>query len=269
MDEAQQLIISAYEKARSTGKHDWNKMTTAVLKNRLLDLTDGAFDEATYGVTNFTEFVLRNLDLLRLDRSAIPPIVELRETTQLSPPFTAPIEIASRYRIRADLWRAALDYSSGIRYVWDTVSRRAIQAEEADNRVIIDPATVEVQRDWRKQFRADVTESLSKEESVAVDVWIDQHLGNSQLPNRLKSQWNGYFCDKVRYHLLRWFAESKTHPPDDLALSITGEPLNTEAETEALRKLVLSVVQMMNREELAGLALPSQAVLRTTSSSRS
>ena len=63
MQEAQQLIVSAYERARSSGKLDWNKMTMAVLKNRLLDLTQGAFDETTYGATSFTDFVLHNADI--------------------------------------------------------------------------------------------------------------------------------------------------------------------------------------------------------------
>ena len=40
-------------------------MTTAVLKNRLLDLTGGTFDEAAYGATTFMDFVLRNEDTLR------------------------------------------------------------------------------------------------------------------------------------------------------------------------------------------------------------
>ena len=259
--EAQNLIVSAFEQARSTGKPDWNKMTAAVLKNRLLDLTRGAFDETAYGATSFTDFVLRNDDILHLDRSVLPQLVELLETAQLSRPSSAAIEITGRCRIRSDLWKAALDYSSGARYLWDAVSGSATPSEAPDDKLIISPATLELQSDWRKQFKADVMATLTADESVNVDHWIDQNGASSQLPSRLKSRWNGFFCEHVRQHLLRWFAESKIPAPSDLALSTTGKASITWSETEALRKLVLSVVRQMTRQELSSLALPSEAVL--------
>ena len=65
-------------------------MTTAVLKNRLLDLTGGTFDEAAYGATTFMDFVLRNEDTLAVDRSTAPPLVELRNPALLrNRPFTS------------------------------------------------------------------------------------------------------------------------------------------------------------------------------------
>ncbi len=269
MKEAQRLIVSAYEQARSSGKPDWNRMTTAVLKNRLLDLTGGTFDETAYGATSFTDFVLRNDDILRLDRSVFPPMVELLEIVQLSQPSIAAIEITGRCRIRPDLWRAALDYSSGARYVWDVVRGSAKPSERPDDQLLISPATLELQSDWRKQFKADVKATLTADESARVDDWIDQNGPSSQLPSRLKSRWNGFFCENVRQHLLRWFAESKVPAPSDLSLSATGNASITWSETEALRKLVLSVVRQMTRQELSSLALPSEAVLRATKSSGS
>lgn len=269
MEKAQRLIVSAYEQARSSGKPDWNKMTTAVLKNRLLDLTRGAFDETAYGATSFTDFVLGNDDILHLDRSMLPPMVELLEAAHPSQPSTAAIEITGRCRIRSDLWKAALDYSSGVRYVWDAVKSSATPFEGSDDKPFISPATSELQSDWRKQFKADVIATLTSDESVKVDHWIDQNGASSQLPSRLKSRWNGFFCENVRQHLLRWFAESKIPAPSDLTLSNTGKASITWSETEALRKLVLSVVRQMTRQELSSLALPSEAVLRATKSSGS
>ena len=269
MQEAQQLIVSAYERARSSGKLDWNKMTMAVLKNRLLDLTQGAFDETTYGATSFTDFVLHNADILHLDRSVFPPVVELRDVAQPLETSSEATEITGRYRIRPDLWKAALDYSSGARYVWDAVIGRATPSAGGDDKLSISPASLELQREWRKHFRAVVMETLTKEESETVDLWIGQHRGSSYLPTRLKSKWNGFFCENVRKHLLRWFAEYSIQPPADLALSITRNPSVILPDTEALRKLILSVVQRMTEKELSSLALPSEAVLRAMKSSRS
>ena len=269
MQESQRLIVSAYERARGSGKLDWNKMTTAVLKNRLLDLTRGAFDETTFGATSFTDFVLQNDDILHLDRSVFPPLVELREADQLPRPSSEATEITDRYLIRSDLWKAALDYSSGTRYVWDTVIGRATPSERVDDKPTIGPATLELQRAWRKQFRAGVVDTLTEEESEAMDLWINQHRGSSYLPTRLKSRWNGFFCENVKKHLLRWFHDTNIQPPDDFMLSIARQQSIKSADTEALRKLVLSVVQKMTRDELASLSLPSGAVLRAGKSSGS
>lgn len=41
MENPNRLIIRAFEQARDAGKIDWSRMTTAVLKNRILGLTEG------------------------------------------------------------------------------------------------------------------------------------------------------------------------------------------------------------------------------------
>ena len=47
--DARDLLVAAFESARATGKRDWNTMTAAVLKNRVLHLTSRSFDEAALG----------------------------------------------------------------------------------------------------------------------------------------------------------------------------------------------------------------------------
>jgi hypothetical protein len=42
-------------------------MAVAVLKNRLLLLTRGAFSETAFGAQTFPEFVLRDAEITRLD----------------------------------------------------------------------------------------------------------------------------------------------------------------------------------------------------------
>ena len=126
MEDATLLIQQAFERAKVSGKPDWHRMTTAVLKNRLLDLTGNTFNEAKYCADTFTAFVLRYSDIVHLDRSKFPPIVQLRdaELDTLAPGY---VETASnRVRVRSDLWQAVLDYSSGTRYVWDEAKKQAL-----------------------------------------------------------------------------------------------------------------------------------------------
>ena len=87
-------------------------MTVAVLKNRLLDLTDRTFKESDYGSGTFWEFVKGNKDILILDETTTPPVAILKG---VSPDDHA----SAQSRIRPDLWRAVLDFSSGDMYFWD------------------------------------------------------------------------------------------------------------------------------------------------------
>ena len=162
-------------------------MTTAVLKNRLLDLTGGTFDEAAYGATTFMDFVLRNEDTLVVDRSTAPPLVELRNPAPSPQPS---VHVTAAYRIRPDLWKAALDYSSGTRYAWDVARRRAIPSAGRDGELIISTVTEDIQRRWRQQFIDDIEQTLTEEETDQIDLWLEQHLGVSHLPVRLVSNWN-------------------------------------------------------------------------------
>lgn len=268
MQTAQQLIGQAFEQARRSGKQDWNKMTTAVLKNRLLDLTGGAFDEAAYGATTFMNFVVRYGETLIVDRSTVPPLVELRNVPRSPQPSVGADDVTAVYRIRPDLWKAALDYSSGRQYVWDVARRRAMPSSGRGGELNFGTVTEELQRRWRQQFIDDVKQSLSEEETGQIDRWLQQHLGVSHLPVRLISRWNGLFRDRVREHLLQWFSDSNLQPPDDM-ISTEGGPSSSSPETEALRDLVLAVVRKMTRDELSRLTLPPGAVLRATQSSRS
>ena len=113
MEDARDLILQAFRQAWSSNKPDWYRMTTPVLKNRILALTDGRFTEARYGARSLTDFVTKFDDLITLDGSRIPPIVELRDQERI---HVTPSELERGPRpprIRSDLWRATLDYASG------------------------------------------------------------------------------------------------------------------------------------------------------------
>ena len=268
--ELQHLIITAYQEARRSGKQDWRRMTTAVLKNRLLDLTGRSFSESQYGASSFMDFVSRYPNMLQVDDSVFPPIVELHgaEADRLSPADSD--YTSTTYHIRSDLWQAVLDYSSGTTYVWDLDRKEARPTQEFDPNPIVDTVTVDIQRQWRQEFLDDVTRSLelTHTEVGQTSEWIRLQLGTSRLPTQLIPMWNRFFRDKVLAHLHRWFSESGLEPPDDIASSVSKRLASSPSETEKLRELVLSVVRKMTHEELSGLSLPSEAVLRATKQSK-
>ncbi len=268
--DAERLITRAFQEARSSGKPDWRRMTTAVLKNRLLDVTRRKFNESQYGASSFMDFVSRYPDTLRVDDSVFPPIVELFsiDADQLSPAGTD--YTSTTYHIRSDLWQAVLDYSSGTTYVWDIARKDARPGQDFDRNPVIDTVTADLQREWRQEFLSEVTRTLelTHMEVEQTKEWIQLHLGTSRLPTQLIPKWNRFFRDKVFAHLQRWFSDSGLEPPDDMASSANRRPVRSPSETEGLRELVIAVVRKMTHEELSGLSLPSEAVLRVTRQSR-
>ena len=85
-EESRTLIERAFAKAQESGRADWHKMTVAVLKNRLLDLTERSFRESDYGASTFLEFVRSHDDILELDTTATPPLATLKGATSPSLP---------------------------------------------------------------------------------------------------------------------------------------------------------------------------------------
>ena len=241
-------------------------MTTAVLKNRLLDLTDRSFDEAHWGASSFMNFVSHYPDMLQVDESAFPPVVELygTEADRLASEGDEYTPIV--YHIRSDLWQAALDYSSGVQYVWDRDTKRARLRHGLETVPIIDTVTADLQRQWRHEFRDLMTDSLelTDVELDQTDEWIRLQLGTYRLPNQLIPEWNRFFRDKVRDHLRGWFSDSSLEPPDDMVSSAHRRETGDSSETEELRELVVSVVRKMTHEELSRINLPSEAVLRAS-----
>ncbi len=282
MEDGRQLILQAFEQARDAGKPDWYRMTTAVLKNRLLALTGNTFDEAAYGAATFTGFMSEYDDLVDLDRSSFPPVVELR---QMEPDMPVPVRNAhspqhsphrgapsGRPRVRSDLWRAALDYSSRTQYVWDEVEGKARPSRPGDDSPVIPTVSQGSHQEWREEFIADIeSRPITPEEEYQLDTWIQNQLPTSHLPRPLIGQWNGFLRDKVHRYLLDWFEDSGLEPPQDLfAASAVERPprqWSSSSDTEDLRQLVLRTVREMTDDELAQLSLPSRAVLRATKSS--
>ena len=268
MEDATLLIQQAFDRAKVSGKPDWHRMTTAVLKNRLLDLTGNTFNEAEYGADTFTAFVLVHDDIVDVDKSKSPPIVTLRQagSDSLEPGYVH--KPSSRPRVRSDLWQAVLDYSSGREYVWDQLEKQARPSLDGDGRstVAVPGVTQVAHQQWREEFADTTRTSLTSEQESQLDIWVQDQLPTSHLPRHLIPRWNGFLRDKVHEYLRNWFDESGLEPPRDLIVSAAGRTAGRGPDTEALRQLVLRVVGEMTEHELAQLNLPSQAVLRATRS---
>ena len=271
MQDAQQLIVRAYKEARHSGKPDWRRMTTAVLKNRLLDLTGRDFDETDYGASSFMGFVSCYPDMLQVDDSVFPPIVELYGVEADRLPSAGDEYTPTAYHIRSDLWQAALDYSSGMQYVWDLNTKEARPAQGIESSPIIGTVTFDLQKQWRHEFRDIVAGllELTDADMNQTDEWIRLQLGTARLPSRLIPRWNRFFRDKVRDHLREWFSDAELEPPDNMVSSAGRRVASGSSKTEELRALVVSVVRKMTHEELSALSLPGEAVLRATRQFRS
>lgn len=147
---AANLVRRAFDAARNSGKEDWHRMTVPVLKNRILLITGGHFREAEFGASSFRSFLSRLPDgLVTLDESRKPATVELATAD-----VTHRGDRRSFYpRIRPDLWRAVLDYSSGRRYVWDASSGLARPATAADHAPSLPTITPIQFAEWAARFR--------------------------------------------------------------------------------------------------------------------
>ena len=261
MEDGKQLIVRAFLQARESGKFDWYRMTTAVLKNRLLALTNRRFTEADYGATSWTDFVSNFSDILYLDRDTSPTVVELRPETRNRLLSDSESHLSRTTRIKGEFWRAMFDRSSGNTYYW-LVDRGEVGTSQTEGRCPILPTIdAHTDRQWRMAF----VESLSQIPEDATK-WAESLLPLAQLPTDLRYQWNRVLTNKVHQRLLNWFDEQNLEPPPDLITEVLPRQERRGTDLIALKSLVHRVVQEMTEDELLQLPLPPRAVLRATTS---
>ena len=258
-----QLIVQAFRQARDSGKSDWFRMTTAVLKNRLLGLTDKKFTEADYGASSLTDFVSRFSDMLNIDRDQFPMVVELKleERTSVDPSGVS--NPSRNIRIRQDLWRAIFDRSSGNTYYWLSDTGDVSTSPTDENCPLLPIIDAETDRQWRQSFLASL--SFIPDE---VTEWANSLLPLFHLPLNLRYQWNRALTEQVRQRLLGWFKGHGLEPPSDFIAEVGPHQNRHATDLEALRRLIQRVVQEMTEEELSQLSLPPRAVLNATTPRR-
>ncbi|HET7502800.1 MAG TPA: hypothetical protein VFK02_17380 [Kofleriaceae bacterium] len=208
-DALRDLLERAFWSARVTGKRDWNRMIVAVLKNRLLQLTNRSFREEDFGASSLLELVARHADLVAVDRSVKPVVVEWVGTP--APPRSD----ARVGRVRPDLWRAVLDFSSGLEYEWDARSRQARPVESADPANRMPTVDAGVLAAWRTSFIETYGSTLTTDEDrERLRAWADRALGSQGLPRTLRAPWNEYLKQAVVARLTAWFQASGRPLPD-------------------------------------------------------
>ena len=190
-DEFRELLAACFEMAKQTGKQDWTRMTTPVLKNRLLQRTERRFGVSTYGASNLLELLARCGDLVSIDRTTKPTTVEWLQGGH-------PDAIVPKERVRPNLWHAILDYSSGREYEWDPATGQARPTETADPARKLPTVTRETFGQWRSEFgdahRAELT---TEAEQKRLDEWVAAGLSTQFLPPALRGAWNSFLKERV------------------------------------------------------------------------
>ncbi|WP_419921758.1 hypothetical protein [Candidatus Poriferisodalis sp.] len=259
--ELEQLVFGAFQIAAQQGNSDWFRMRGSVLKNRLLDLTGRSFNEQDYGADGFSALVEQLPNLLLVDHTAKPFLVELQE------PFRSEIQLlcavaepSGDYRLRTDLWQAIVDYSGADPWVWDRKLDRAVTADgavdpsDADRLPTLDRSTLQ---DWRREFVHEHSGSVIDHEAAAIEDWAREGLSTVALPKRLRRAWNARMRDRVRDRVLEFFDSHGLEPPPDL---LTGQRSGQQADE--LRSFILRCIALMSEKELKDLTIPAEVAMR-------
>ena len=286
LDEFRALVRSAFEQAQRKGKQDWEEMTSAVLKNRLLNITEGQFSQARYGSPSFINLVRRVPDLLEIIDNSPPFHLRIisPDTTQAGELVSqdagvqtgAPGEFASlmkgdlrRIRIRDDLWHAIVDYSSGNTYVLDADTGLARSKTASDPSLPQLPtASREEISAWRQEFIESLDPSGKARYADELENWVTGRGRQSDLPGPIRGLWAEFIKRKVINRLLDWFYERSQAAPNDMIFATarrrtpTSDVIGQVVQTRHLRDLIIRAVRIMTYEELSQVSLPAAVVLR-------
>ena len=253
---ARHLIGLAFRAAQDKGKEQWWSMGLPVLKNRLLQVTHGAFKESDYGATTFREFLHKNVDIVSLDDSFPPGNVTYRAANEPTPPT---VQKGGRHQVRPDLWEAVLDFRSGRKYYWNPTKAEAAPQDQGEAHLLLPTVSEEEFGKWRQEF----VEGLPVNESwqAKLETWKTKGLPTTALPSFLKPQWNRWVKHKITERLRLWFTSNSLSAPN---LTVDTNVGSTEdAETKAVRDFVLDMVRRMTKDELMNLQITSRAAMRS------
>ena len=290
LDEFRALVRAAFEQAQNSGKPNWERMTSAVLKNRLLDITERQFSEARYGTSSFISLVRRVPDLLDIVEDNPPFTLRIKEPiaslsdADVGESSEEGVVLAGtpkhpsppggdwkRIRIRDDLWRGIIDYDSGDTYVLDPETGHVRPIESSDAELPVAPtATQEVISSWREEFTESLPLSIRSKFADELRTWMDHGGRQTDLPRSVRGRWVAFLKRKVSNRLEKWFdALGKPLPSDTLLVSETGglppsEAIDEVVRTRQLRDLIIRAVQTMSYDELAQISVPAFVLLRVS-----
>lgn len=258
-----ELIKNAFAAAREAGSPEWRSMTSAVLKNRILDLTNREFDEADWGVGSFRAFLEQFVDVLSIDSSKRPARVTLLEegSAGTAQGASSPLDLGRDRQIRRDLWNAVMDFSrEGREYRWDGEKAIHVEIGEASHMALLPTLSPEEFEAWREDFAK--RQSASGVDAETLDRWLREKGAMKDLPGGPRIKWVIELKRRVLERLQGWFSEEGLQPPSDLIVDERGYG-SGNTSTEALREFVLATVREMSSDELEALRLPAVAMLRS------
>lgn len=261
-EQGAQLIQRAFILARESGSAGWQTMTTAVLKNRLLDLTDREFKETDWGARNFREFVALFSDVIEAVPGAHPSEVRLLGDLPLPPDAPSgnkPLDLGARRNIRSDLWNAILDYSSGKKYWWDGERAVSGAGDAAIPGKPLPTLDEEEFKTWRQEFVQEQSTENSEHASFLYG-WLERAEPLAQLPASLRIPWVIELKRRVLARLEEWFEQEDIPLPPDL---VTDSWPKKRTDTDLLRGQILAAVSSMSRGELESLMFPATVLLRS------
>lgn len=220
-DDALKLVRAAFAKAQRKSSSPVTTMSLAVLKNRLLDLTDRQFSPKDFGAADMRSFVaLLSPDVKIVDPQDSNPKAMLdgkhlrptgdtaRGKVPVQKPAVQTDPIPGRGgRIRDDLWDAVMDYSRGLHYVWDDqagIARPGMPDEPFAALPTITPVEL---AEWRQSFLSHHQINLDGADLASVQRWQELGLATAYLPSSLQQPWNREVVLRVRLRIQEFFAK--------------------------------------------------------------
>lgn len=241
-------------------------MTVAVLKNRLLAMTDKAFREQDWGVETIREFVELLAPAVQFDDGPRPALVTLDDSIRVDdlpkPTAGSTARRAGRWRVREDLWNAILD--SEQQYLW--IDERAVLSEVPETGHVAAPVLPTVSGEtlssWREAFVDARRASTDEDVQARLEHWASGAVSSAILPPRDRSAWFDDLKHRVRDRLETWFAANNIESPTDWLTTTTTRANPVSDDLELVRTLAIRTIQRMTPEELRALTLPAVAVAR-------
>jgi hypothetical protein len=262
---AEQLVIQAFAAAR-TSKPDWKTMTLAVLKNRLIAVSGGAFDEADYGAPRMVHFANLLPSLIAVgDNETLVTLVDESKIPDVE--VTKPRHIVaaqSKTRVRADLWNAVMDFKSGRTYVWRTLEGVAEPStDDNDPNLVLPTITGEIADNWRGELLSAVrSKGLAPEVVTQTELWAGSRAGSQLLPIQVRGMWNVLQNDHATARLRKFFEDNSLELPEDLAVSRVRTAQAPAGDS--LRSFLRRCIDVMTTTELEELRISAAVALRAS-----
>lgn len=247
-DEALQLVKAAFLQAQRKLGPEATSMTLAVLKNRLLQITDRRFDPLEFGARDMGSFLALLAPDVALTTDGPHPKATLSAASgseckeakarrnDPTQPYTPTGSVQAEAslqnsRIREDLWIAILDYSSGRTYGWDEQVGRARACRAEDGLPIMPTLTPVELGEWRRSFVDEHVDTLTGSDLASAQRWQELGLATTYLPSTLQQPWNRELALRVRQRLQAFFSSQRSAPAHS---SVEHEPARDSEHAEEL-----------------------------------